>query len=284
MPQTDDPKRRRRKEQREENPKMPLNRHEEIAAEIRSRIESGEFPAGDKLPKYTELIEEYGSTRVTIGEALAILKAEGLIWPVRRLGTVVRERSGRRRVTRGNLIEHDPASGYRFPGAANGEVWKPHGKPNASWEPMPKFIADAFELESGDLAVRRRRVMSPEGEQPWDIIDTWVPRHVADEAPMVAEPSTGPGGVLRRIEEAGHGPISWDEYAMASMPTSEEAMLLKISPQMPIMRILRIGISARDGSAVECSAYAIPSDRIEIHSVLRRGPTAEWSTVQEAMA
>lgn len=253
-----------------------MAKYEEIADDLRRRIESGEYPQGGKLPKYAELIERYSTSRVTIGEALGILMAEGLIQPVRRLGIVVRERSGRRRVTRGNQISHDPATGYRFPGAADGEKWVWHGKPHASWEPLPARIAEVFGVEEGQSAVRRRRIMSPEGEQPWDIIDTWIPAHVVAEALQVAEKSTGPGGVLRRIEEVGHGPLSWDETAVASMPTQEEAKLLKIAPQMPVMRINRVGRSARDGSAVECSAYVIPSDRIEIHAKLQRGPSAQW--------
>lgn len=41
--------------------------------------------------------------------------------------------------------------------------------------------------------------------------------------------STGPGGYLDRLEEAGHGPIAWTEFGRARMPSREEAVLLGIS-------------------------------------------------------
>lgn len=255
---------------------MTSTRYEETAAHLRERIEAGDYPPGSKFPSVRTLVVTYDVSDATIRAALRILEAEGLVKTVPKSGIIVRERGGRRRLTRSSQISHDGTM-YRFPAAAEqGEPWTAHGKPKASVEPVPADVAAVFDLEPGTPVVRRRRVMSPEGEEPWDIIDTWIAPRIIALAPKAGEAVTGPGGYLARIEETGHGPLSWEETARAAMPNREEAELLGISSLMPVMRILRIGISALDGLPAECSAYVIPSDRVEIHSSLTRGPSARW--------
>ncbi len=253
-----------------------VNRYEEIAADLRRRIESGEFPAGETLPRYEDLSAEYGTGRSTLASALRVLEEEGYVQPVMKKGLVVRDRSTRRRLTRHTVIAHTPDGGYRFPAAADGERWTAHGTPSASWEATPARVAEAFGVEPGSPAMRRRRVMSPEGEPPWSVTDTWIPQGIVSEAPQTGEKNTGRGGVLRRIEEAGHGPLAWSERARAAMPGREEARLLGISRHMPVLEILRVGRSARSGEVVEATLYTIPCDRIEIEADLQRGPSAQW--------
>ncbi|WP_344144332.1 GntR family transcriptional regulator, partial [Polymorphospora rubra] len=77
----------------------PIPRYRQIADELRQRIKSGTLPAGAALPTEVELMEQWGVARGTVREAIALLRAEGLIstarhrgshvrprWPVRRLG------------------------------------------------------------------------------------------------------------------------------------------------------------------------------------------------------
>lgn len=254
---------------------MPTTtRYEDLAAQLRARILDGQLPPGERLPSVRALVAEHGVSDATVRAALRVLESEGLVRAAAKSGITVRERSGRRRLTRASQISHD-ANGYRFP-AAGTERWAPHGEPKASTEPVPADVAAVFGVEAGTPLFRRRRVMSPAGEDPWDVVDAWIAPHVADEAPAAVQPHPGPRGYLARIEEAGHGPLTWEETARASMPTREEAELLGISPYMPVMRILRTGFSARDGRPAECSAYVIPADRIEIHTQLKRGPSARW--------
>ncbi|MET8832027.1 GntR family transcriptional regulator [Streptomyces sp. NPDC004610] len=255
---------------------MSSTLYEETAARLRERIDAGEYPPGSRFPSVRTLVTDLGVSDATVRAALRILESQGLVKTRSKSGIVVRERSGRRRLTRASQISHDGKI-YRFPAAAaQGEPWVPHGQPHTSEEPVPADIAEVFGLEPGTPVVRRRRVMSPQGEDPWDVIDTWIPPHIVAVAPKAAEAVTGQGGYLARIEDTEHGPLSWEETARASMPSREEADLLGISPLMPVMRILRVGTSALDGRPAECSAYVIPADRVEIHSALTRGPSARW--------
>ncbi|MFE3502929.1 GntR family transcriptional regulator [Kitasatospora sp. NPDC059160] len=253
------------------------SRYEEIAADLRRRINGGEFAAGSTLPDYDGLTSEYGVGRVTITNAIDILQAEGLVRPVKRVGLVVRIPGERRRVRRGSAIMRDPQRGYIFPAASSpGEPWVVHGRPKASDEPLPADVAEHFGVAPGTLATRRRRVTSPAGEGPFQIADAWIPEAVAAEAPQAADPVTGPGGYLDRIEEAGHGPLEWTEYTRPRLPSKDEAKLLEIPVVMPVLQVLTVGVSAKTKTAVEASVRVIPGDRVEVVSDLRRDRSARW--------
>lgn len=60
-----------------------------IVADIRARIESGELPAGERVPSTRQLIAEYGVAMATASKALAALRQAGLVYPVPGVGTVV---------------------------------------------------------------------------------------------------------------------------------------------------------------------------------------------------
>lgn len=57
---------------------MVLDRAE-IAAQLRSRILSGEYGTGERLPGYRVLATDLGAAPNTVGEAVRLLAAEGLL-------------------------------------------------------------------------------------------------------------------------------------------------------------------------------------------------------------
>lgn len=67
---------------------MPL--HEQLAAELRAKIESGELTT--RVPSILTLAQEYGVSHKTAQHALETLKGEGVIVSVRGLGYYVAER------------------------------------------------------------------------------------------------------------------------------------------------------------------------------------------------
>lgn len=258
-------------------------RYQEIAADLRGRILSGEYPEGSRLPGYRELIPMYGAGRGTVRRALSELEAEGLVEISTKRGIIVRVRAERRRIPRGTEIMRDPARGYVFPAAKSpDEPWTPVITPKRSWEPVPEDVAELLGVPAGTSVLRRRRVMRPGDasvidEPPFDITDTWIHPDAVAEAPQVAEIDTGPGGYLDRLEEAGHGPLRWTERIRARMPSNEEARLLRMPRTgMPVLELSRTGTSARTGSPLEVTVVLIPADRGEVILELRRGPSANW--------
>ncbi|MBK3647814.1 GntR family transcriptional regulator [Streptomyces sp. MBT33] len=257
-----------------------MARYEEVAADLRTRIRGGDYEVGGTLPRYEDLTAMYGVGRGVIAAALAVLEREGLVRPIKRRGIVVLDwRIERRRIARGQLVTRNPRSGYVFPAASRpDERWVVHGRPFRERLPAPERVAELMGIEAGAETLRRRRVTSPAGEPPFQVVDTWLSEEAIRDAPQIAEASTGPGGYLDRLEEAGHGPISWMEFIRTRMPSREEAQLLEISEEMPVLETAIVGKSARNGETIEVTIRAIPADRVELVSELRRDKTASWPT------
>ena len=57
----------------------PMPVYQQIANDILLRISQEEWAIGDRLPTETELVEEYGASRVTVRQALQKLENDGLI-------------------------------------------------------------------------------------------------------------------------------------------------------------------------------------------------------------
>ena len=66
--------------------------YQQIAADLRRRIESGELAPGDMVPSITSLTQEYGVSKGTAVKALDVLRREGLTRTVAGWGTFVAER------------------------------------------------------------------------------------------------------------------------------------------------------------------------------------------------
>ena len=69
-----------------------------IRNDIESRIMSGEWPPGFRLPFEHEMMQHYGCSRMTVSKALSALSAQGLITRRRRAGSVVAAPSAERAV------------------------------------------------------------------------------------------------------------------------------------------------------------------------------------------
>lgn len=63
---------------------------EQVAADLRADIESGDLPAGSRLPNEIELAEIYGVARGTVRRAVLELRGEGLLTVTTGRGTFVK--------------------------------------------------------------------------------------------------------------------------------------------------------------------------------------------------
>lgn len=250
----------------------------QIADDLRAQIEAGALSEGDRLPTLPDLQVRYRCSSTVAREALRLLQQRGLVVTRQGSGSYVRA-IPRRRILRGKLVRRDPKRGYIMPAAIRTEEpWQTHGQPQATTAPAPPTVADILGIEAGTPTLRRRRVTSPLGEKPFQIADTWIHPLGVGDAPRAGAPDTGPGGYLDRLEEAGHGPISWTERLVIRVPTGEEARLLDISTALPVAELARIGTSARWGRPIEVTVCVIPGDRVELVMDLERDETAQWPT------
>jgi GntR family transcriptional regulator len=61
-----------------------------LAAIIGSRIESGEYPKGSRIPTESEIVDTWEVARTTARRAIALLREQGLIDIVPQRGSYVR--------------------------------------------------------------------------------------------------------------------------------------------------------------------------------------------------
>lgn len=89
-------------------------KHRQVYEIMRSRIESGDYRPGDRIPSEAHLIREFGVSRPTVARALQDLERRGLVRRRRGAGTYVSQVNGT-----GKLF------GLLIPGLGDTEVFEP---------------------------------------------------------------------------------------------------------------------------------------------------------------
>jgi len=77
------------------DPLAPIPPYRQIAAILKRRILSGQYPPNSRIPTESELVETYEVARTTARRAVGALRDEGLVYTVPQRGTYVAEHSGR---------------------------------------------------------------------------------------------------------------------------------------------------------------------------------------------
>jgi DNA-binding GntR family transcriptional regulator len=255
------------------------SKYRDIAADIRQRIEAGEWAPGTALPTLDEFAQEFDANRNTVHRAIGELETWGYVTATQGGRAIVRYGAVRTRRPRANLVKRNlRLRGYSFPSASAAEKWQRHGEAsNTPTAVTDERIARLLGVEAGTVVPRRFRVTGPESEAPFQINISWIHPRVAD---IVADVDANPaaGEWLCRIEIAGHWPISWVEFHRARMPSKEEAKLLAIPATLPVLEIVRQGTSGGDEKPVEVTEYIIASDRVETVMTLDRdaGAIEPW--------
>jgi len=85
----------------EERPK-----YRQIADDLRSRMESGEFPPDSQLPSKAGMMSQYGVALATVNNAIGVLRGEGRAETVQGLGTFARKPAA------GPSSEYETVMGY----------------------------------------------------------------------------------------------------------------------------------------------------------------------------
>ncbi len=72
------------------DPTGPVPPYRQIAEILRSRIESGEYPKGTRIPTESEIVDTWEVARTTARRAIALLREQGLIETIPQRGSYVR--------------------------------------------------------------------------------------------------------------------------------------------------------------------------------------------------
>jgi DNA-binding transcriptional regulator YhcF (GntR family) len=178
------------------DPDDPRPPYQQVANALRAAILTRKFQPGDKLPSGPQLAERYGVARMTVQQAVRVLRDEGLIVSRQGSGVFVRERTERPVGLRPHLERafEEPHVSVDFAGFS-GETL--HG---AMAEPLDKIRAGRLRPQSISV-----RLLVPDPSIPWSL-----PARVDDltDSPEFRERADGimrrhTGAILDAVNELG---------------------------------------------------------------------------------
>lgn len=229
----------------------------QIADDLRQRILDGDLQAGDKLPTESDLMDDYGVSRIVVRNATQVLQSEGLVKKQQGAGTFVREqRPLRKRLSvdlYGKRPTHSPMKR-----AAEAEGRRSEWEWQSRRTTATKAIAERLAIEPGDEAVKTTYRFFAD-EQPIMLSTSYEPYSLTAGTP-VENPEGGPiTGVVPRMDAIGQHITHVTEDVNARAPRPYEAEQLEIAPGVPVMTIIRTYYV--DDRPVETCDIVVAADR-----------------------
>jgi GntR family transcriptional regulator len=239
-----------------------------VAAELRRRILADAIPAGSLLPSETALMAEFGVSRGTVREAMALLRAEGLtvtehgrgtyarpVLPVRRLA------ADRYRRERTPLEGQEPTTSFTH---EQGIGWSDYQLDKTFTEaPASSAVAELFGVEPGTRVLKRHFVFRSMG-MPQQMSTSMLLLDMVAGTP-VADPANEPwpGGSIAQLRSIGVDVTSVVERVRARMPMPDEAETLRIPGGVPVLTVVRLTY-AGDRVMEVADTIVLPGDRTEL--------------------
>lgn len=218
-------------------------RYRDIAADLRLRVDGGEFGAGRLLPSESELSGSYSASRVTIRKALEVLRAEGVVDARQGFGWFVAGDTVRQPLARLSTLEAQlTAEGRR----SERRIL------DFAFVRPPAGVRSVLGV---DRALKVRRVNLADGE-PFARVTVWCPEHLAADISraQVQEQSfyellpVTLGGATQTIG--------------ADAVSADDAALLRIPVGSPVLVCERVTADVA-GTAVLMAEYVFPAHRTE---------------------
>ncbi|MGH3866822.1 MAG: GntR family transcriptional regulator [Pseudonocardiaceae bacterium] len=234
--------------------------YREIAAELRSAIERGQYPPGTTLPRVEDIATQYGVSKLTAQRTIGLLVAEGLVATAKRRGTIVRDRTH----IRLPFARYSDASAqlgpWRTVCAAQGlRGWTQIT--GVSEVAADDLVASELGIEPGAPVIRRDNRMHV-GDHVAQLQETYLPLDLFADTPL-AGPDFVPGGIYQGLAEAGHPPAVADEVVTGRMPTPDEADALTLNLGSPVLDVRRT-TRDRAGRAVAHVHIVVSADRVSL--------------------
>lgn len=220
-------------------PKDTRPRHQQIAAELRALIMSGDIPPGSQLPTTAQLMERFAAQNQTIQNALNLLKAEGFAegWP----GKGVYVRTASQQPIEPADYATTPAPGQPYPWITEAERRSQRGASqllNVSEVPAPAEVAHAFGVELGSPVVRRAQLLTLDDE-PVELVHNYYPVDLA-RGTGLAEQRKIRGGSPALLADMGAAPTAFADELSIRPPTVEEFVALELPTEVPVLRTFRV--------------------------------------------
>jgi GntR family transcriptional regulator len=230
-------------------------KYHRIADALRAEIQAGQLEPGKQIPAETALTARFGVALPTLRQAIAILRAEGLVESRQGIGTFVKESRRRQRRSRnryGRARDDQKLLSSDFE----------HRIVFAGREAAPQHIAEAMEIDPGaEVVVRRRHLHDKVSGQLEEIGASYIPVSIAGGS-YLEKPTVVPKALFLCVEELSgkHYTTARDAW-VSRLPTALEAELLNLAPGTPVLHVIHTARAA-DGEVLEVSESVWPADRM----------------------
>jgi DNA-binding GntR family transcriptional regulator len=231
-----------------------LPKYAQVVAEIKKRIERGDYPPGSLLPSEHQLVLDFEVSRPTIVKSLSALRQDGWIDTQQGKGSFVRGRpalAGAERTRPAESILELPEA------ELSGDLVQ------AGVKVAPGYVTALLGLDAGAKAFLRQRVLTDDGV-PVELASVWLPLELASGTGL-ASPELLDESIRHHIETKKR--VRFDhavERISARQPAGEEAELLGVRPDAPVLNVI---VTAYDATSrpLQVTDLVLPGDRHEIH-------------------
>jgi GntR family transcriptional regulator len=243
------------------HPERP--RYVRVADELRRRILAGAIPPGALLPSEPDLINEFGVSRGTIREALALLRAEGLVVTEHGRGTYARPVMPVRRLASDRYRAGTSGRPETAFTRDQGIDWSDYRLDKEFREvPASSAVAERFAVEPGTELLERRFVFRALGVAQQMSTSSYLLATVAGTPVADPDNEPWPGGNEAQLRSLGVEVTGVRERVRARMPVPEETATLRIPGGVPVVIIARETYAGQ--RVVEVADIVIPADRVEL--------------------
>jgi GntR family transcriptional regulator len=235
-------------------------KYAQVVNEIRRRIERGEYPPGTLLPSEHQLVDGFGVSRPTIVKALSALRQDSWIDTQQGKGSFVRGRpplaDAERTRPAHDLLELPETE-------LAGELVQ------AGVKLAPPHVTALLGLDPGARAFVRQRLLSEDGE-PVELASAWMTLDLAAGTDL-ASPDPLRESLRRHLQVRKKVRLDHAiEQITARHPSGEEATLLRVSPDTPMLNVVVTAYDAT-GNPVQVSDLVLPGQRHELRDAYPLG-------------
>ncbi|MEV5773089.1 GntR family transcriptional regulator [Streptomyces antimycoticus] len=230
----------------------------EIAADLRSRIEGGEFPPESKLPSTRLLSEHYAISAQAIARVIALLKADGVVEGRQGAGVFVRP---------WRPLVYRPQSEFRRkPPTVDifTNLLESEGRDGGQVIEVDTCIPDEpirrrLQLAEGERVAVRRRTSFVDNDEPFATDDSYVPLCLVDGSEWMT-PGSVERGTNQVLAELGCELVQALDEIYVRMPKPAEVERLRLSAGTPVAELISTGHD-QQGRPVQVTSCILPGDR-----------------------
>ncbi|BCB75518.1 UTRA domain-containing protein [Phytohabitans flavus] len=224
--------------------------HRQIAAQLRERIRRGDWAPGERLPSIPAIAEMFGVAKQTVQRTVDQLRVEGLLITKPGSGTYVR--GTRRRLNRLSRGRYGAHRGYHADLAAR---YRQH-LTEVGRAPAPPEVADAFGVRDGTELVVRRYIVRTD-DVPVEVGASWFRVDAVGGTSLERREAFGRPLYQEAEEVTGRQYVSATDTISARQPSREEAEILQIRPDTPVLHLLHVAYD-RDHKPIEVAQATWP--------------------------